>query len=98
MEEVDGPNPSIDTKQLLLHIIGSVLGSDPRRVGSNPAGAANWCNPNGRGASFRAMKLEIRVLSPVPFKTLDYSSTLEHLQVVRNTSKRCWSDAICAAL
>jgi len=29
---------------------------------------------------------------------LDYSSTLEHLQVVRNTSKRCWSDAICAAL
>ena len=82
----------------LFHIIGSVLGSDPRRVGSNPAGATNWCNPNGRGASFRAMKLEIRVLSPVPFKALDYSSTLEHLQVVRNTSKRFLSDAICTAL
>ena len=39
MEEVDGSNPPIDTKQLLLHIIGSVLGSDPGRAGSNPAGA-----------------------------------------------------------
>ena len=38
MEEVDGSNSPIDTKQLLLHIIGSVLGSDPRRVGSNPSG------------------------------------------------------------
>ena len=37
MEEVGGSNPPAGT--MLLNITGSILDSDSRRVGSNPAGA-----------------------------------------------------------